>query len=89
MNSITTVFIGSGCHNDVVLSDRGVSRDHAEVTIASHHCYFIDHNSTNGSFVLDDSGQWQRMISRLLRLDDHIKLAACSFKLSDLLRESK
>lgn len=48
---LPTVRIGTAIDNDVILSDRAVSRHHAEIRITPQGLMFRDLGSTNGTFV--------------------------------------
>ncbi len=48
---LPTVRIGTAPDNDVVLSDRAVSRRHAEIRMAPNGLLLRDLNSTNGTFI--------------------------------------
>ena len=63
------VRIGRGADNDIVLNDREVSRNHAEVRLEGDDYILTDLGSTNGTFVND-----QRII-RPIRLRDGDRLS--------------
>lgn len=49
----TTVTIGRGLGNDIILEDTRVSRHHAQLRYKSRRFWITDLNSTNGTFVND------------------------------------
>ncbi len=50
---LPTVCMGSALDNDIVLSDRAVSRRHAEIRMTPNGLMLRDLNSTNGTFIND------------------------------------
>lgn len=50
---LPTVCVGSALDNDIVLSDRAVSRRHAEIRMTPNGLMLRDLNSTNGTFIND------------------------------------
>ena len=50
---LPTVCMGSALDNDIVLSDRAVSRRHAEIRMTPNGLVLRDLNSTNGTFIND------------------------------------
>lgn len=62
--------IGRADDNDVVLSERGVSKHHAFIERIADGHLFRDNDSVNGSFVGDD-----RVHSRRLRFWDEIRIS--------------
>ncbi len=67
---MTTVF-GRLPSNDVVVSEMGVSRQHAEITVKEDGCYLQDLASSNGTYV---SGKQLGIDEQLLRDGDQIRL---------------
>jgi DNA-binding NtrC family response regulator len=49
--SLPTVRIGTASDNDLILTDRTVSRHHAEIRITPQGCVLRDLDSTNGTFI--------------------------------------
>lgn len=72
--------IGAGADNDIVVTDEYLSANHAEVRIEGNGYVFVDHGSTNGSFVND------RRVSKEEVIDnDRIRLGRTEFRIKTLL----
>ncbi len=68
---VTTTVFGRLPSNDVVVSEMGVSRQHAEITVKEDGCYLQDLASSNGTYV---SGKQLGIDEQLLRDGDQIRL---------------
>ena len=72
--------LGAGADNDIVVTDEYLSANHAEIRIEDNAYTFIDHGSTNGSFVND------RRVSKEEVIDnDRIRLGRTEFRIKTLL----
>jgi hypothetical protein len=72
--------LGAGADNDIVVTDEYLSANHAEIRIDDNAYEFIDHGSTNGSFVND------RRVSKEEVIDnDRIRLGRTEFRIKTLL----
>ncbi len=65
----TTVTIGRGLDNDIILEDTRVSRKHAQLRYRQRRFWLIDLGSTNGTFV-----NGERIAERALRDGDIVSL---------------
>ena len=61
---MTKIIIGKQGDQKFPIKNAGVSRQHASITIEGGHWILEDLDSTNGTFVRDDNGLYQR-VSRL------------------------
>jgi adenylate cyclase len=64
----TGITIGRSKDCDLVVSDHFASREHLSIKLVRMHFYLIDH-STNGTFVLLESGEEVHVLRRELLLD--------------------
>ncbi len=65
----TTVTIGRGLDNDIILEDTRVSRKHAQLRYRQRRFWLTDLGSTNGTFV-----NGERISERALRDGDVVSL---------------
>jgi diguanylate cyclase (GGDEF)-like protein len=73
--SAPSITVGRGTDNSVVLAADGVSRRHSRFERREGHWYAVDLQSTNGTWVNDESISEHR-----LRRGDHIKIGDSIFK---------
>ena len=65
------IIIGKEGNQPFVITSAGVSRKHAQITI-DHETWFIeDLNSTNGTFVQNEDGDYIRIINMQIRAPFH------------------
>jgi len=69
--------IGRDRENDIVLDSDSVSRRHCKIEYRKHHLFVVDLESTNGTFVNDDS---EPVTAMQLRRGDQIKVGDTIFK---------
>jgi two-component system cell cycle response regulator len=69
--------IGRDRENDIVLDSDSVSRRHCKIEYRNHHLFVVDLDSTNGTFVNDDS---EPVTAMQLRKGDQIKVGDTIFK---------
>jgi len=69
--------IGRDRENDIVLDSDSVSRRHCKIEYRKHHLFVVDLDSTNGTFVNDDS---EPATAMQLRRGDQIKVGDTIFK---------
>ena len=82
---MNTYRIGRGADADIVIADDSVSRDHADLIEAEGGGYYwIDRNSSNGSFQLQ-SGSWTKLAEGYLTADDPIRLGSYQTTVAGLL----
>jgi len=82
---MNTYRIGRGADADIVIADDSVSRDHADLIEAEGGGYYwIDRNSSNGSFHLQ-GGSWIRLAEGYLTADDPIRLGSYQTTVAGLL----
>lgn len=84
------ILIGSASHCDFRVSDRTVSREHAELVVKDDGTIFIiDRNSTNGTFIKDSSGQslsgWKRISQEAIKSNDVVLIGRYRLNISDVL----
>ena len=60
---MTKIIIGKQGDQKFPIKNAGVSRQHASITIEGGHWILEDLDSTNGTFVRDDNGLYQRVSS--------------------------
>lgn len=77
--------IGRGKDNDIRLTDRTVSRRHAELVVTADGRYFLtDCGSTGGTHVAADS-QWRPVRQAFVRHGDQLRFGAYRITVSELL----
>lgn len=77
--------IGRGRDNDIRLTDRTVSRRHAELVVTADGRYFLtDCGSTGGTHLLADSG-WRPVRQAFVRQGDPLRFGACRTTVGELL----
>lgn len=82
---MTTYRIGRGEENDIVIDDRSVSRDHAELREEADGRYLLhDLGSTNGTFVRD-AGEWMRIEQAYVSADERILIGDTATSVTVLL----
>lgn len=60
--------------NEIVLDDSGISNDHAKIKLEKDVFYLWDMASTNGTFVRNEAGEWERIQKQALVDGDRIKV---------------
>lgn len=75
VNDVLT--IGRDRENDIVLDSDSVSRRHCKIEYRKHHLFVVDLESTNGTFVNDDT---EPVTAMQLRRGDQIKVGDTIFK---------
>ena len=75
--TLPTVTVGRGRDNDIIMANDSVSRRHARFERRADGVYLLDLNSTNGTFVNEDT---QRVTERRLRRGDQISIGDMIFK---------
>ena len=77
--------IGRGKDNDIRLTDRTVSRRHAELVVTADGRFFLtDCGSTGGTHVAADS-QWRPVRQAFVRHGDQLRFGAYRITVSELL----
>ena len=80
--------IGRDDTNDIIISDKSVSRQHAELYDLGDDVYkLVDSGSSNGTWCLGDAG-WKPVISAELEADSMVKLGDYSTSVAALLMEA-
>lgn len=80
--------IGRDETNDVIISDKSVSRQHAELyELGGDMFKLVDSGSSNGTWCLGDAG-WKPVISAELESDAMVKLGDYSTSVAALLMEA-
>jgi len=84
------VLIGSAAHCDFKVSDRTVSREHAELVVKDDGtCFIIDRNSTNGTFIRDSSGQsesgWKRVSQAAIENNEVVLIGRYQLNIREVL----
>jgi len=80
--------IGRDEMNDVIISDKSVSRQHAELYDLGNDVYkLVDSGSINGTWCLGESG-WKPVMSAELEAEAMVKLGDYSTSVTALLMEA-
>lgn len=80
--------IGRDDTNDVIISDKSVSRVHAELYELGEDQYkLVDSGSSNGTWCLGESG-WKPVMSAEVEADAMVKLGDYSTSITALLMEA-
>jgi pSer/pThr/pTyr-binding forkhead associated (FHA) protein len=70
----------------IVLSDKSVSRNHAELSRVDGQLFLEDLKSSNGTFVREKGG-WRRITRECVRPEDEVRLGAYTTTVRTLLEE--
>lgn len=82
-----TAFVGRSRSNDIRLTDRTVSRRHAELTLLDDgRVYVTDCGSKYGTFVRSPKG-WQRIRQEFVHAGDAIRLGDLQIRVGELLAQ--
>lgn len=80
-----TAFVGRSRNNDIRLTDRTVSRRHAELTLADDgRIYLTDCGSRYGTHIRTRSG-WMPVRQRFLHTNDVLRLGDVEIRVGELL----
>lgn len=71
---MTKIIIGKQGDQKFPIKNAGVSRQHASITIEGGHWILEDLDSTNGTFVRDDNGLYQRVSRVEIKEDTMVRL---------------
>ena len=83
--TLRTAFVGRSRDNDIRLTDRTVSRRHAELTVAHDgRIYFTDCGSKYGTHIRTGSG-WQPIRQRFVDTNDLLRLGDFQIVVRELL----
>lgn len=72
------VIIGKNGEQKFPITNAGVSRHHARITITDSGWLLEDLNSTNGTYVRDEKGSFERVLSKRIHEDTVIRLGDSS-----------
>lgn len=86
--SFKTYFVGRSPRESVVIDHPSVSRKHCELTVSGDHCMVVDAGSSGGTFYRKD-GQWKRISSHALSIDNELKIGGVSATLRQLINKGK
>lgn len=73
----SSVLVGRGTYNHVVLKDRRISRQHARIALETEGCILYDLGSTNGTYV--NGAQVRRQV---LRMHDEVAFGSLTFRIA-------
>lgn len=72
------IIIGKNGEQKFPITNAGVSRHHARITITDNGWLLEDLNSTNGTYVRDENGNFERVLSKRIHEDTVIRLGDSS-----------
>lgn len=72
------IVIGKNGEQKFPISNAGVSRHHARITITDNGWLLEDLNSTNGTYVRNENGNFERVLSKHIHEDTVIRLGDSS-----------